>query len=42
MSCRRGDDTRAIAVGGSAGTVDIFHETSHRAFTLCVDAEEEA
>ena len=25
---------QVIAVGGSAGTVDIFTDTSHRAFTL--------
>lgn len=34
---RRSDDTRVIAVGGSEGTVDMFQETSHRAFTLYVD-----
>ena len=29
--------TRVIAVGGSAGTVDIFNDPSHRAFTLSTD-----
>jgi len=28
--------TTPIAVGGAAGTVDIFTDTSHRAFTLCL------
>jgi THO complex subunit 6 len=30
---------KAIAVGGSAGTVDVFEDTSHRAFTLCLPEE---
>ena len=25
-----------VAVGGSAGTIDVFYERSHRAFTLCI------
>jgi len=34
--CHPPAGTQTIAVGGSAGTVDIFYDTSHRAFTLCL------
>ena len=36
---KRPGATKAIAVGGSAGSVDLFADTSHRAFTLCLHEE---
>ena len=34
---KRPGGTKAIAVGGSQGTVDVFADTSHRAFTLTLE-----
>ena len=39
VSRRPGEVAKAIAVGGSAGTVDVFHDPSYRAFTLRVQED---